>query len=422
MHQRLRHILVCMLLGLLFLPMLQQWWGLIEEKPLEGISKTYPKPLFSLSKWMEGTYQDSVLNYVSKHCGFHNSLIRLNNQYYYAVYATAQANGVIVGQSHALYDPTFIAAYTGTDFLGEDSIRAHMKRLVEFQKLLQIQGKFTLLVIVPGKATGLPEFLPKGTPPEGEHTNYKSFKRLADSLQFPFLDLIAWYRQQKDTSQYPLYPPGGIHWSQYCATLAADTLMGFISDLTKTELNRLTVTGVDWEPAKGEDNDINRGMNLLFPLPAPQMAYPRYTWKGIPPRFKILSIADSYYFRTFSSFTLPVFEASHQWFYFRELHFCGEKKNLPTEEVDLLQEVESQDIVMIFTSDRNLTDFGFGFIEKALPLLREAAVHRIIDEICLYDGWMQQMVDKATAEDVALDVVLRRDATWLLNEKLFGNL
>lgn len=421
MQKLLRNTLVILLFGLLFLPMAQLTVQLFEEPKLEGIGKSTYAPTLRWASWMDGTYQDTLTEYANQHCGFHSTMVRLNNQYYYSLFNTALANGVIIGKNHYLYDRAHIAAYTGTDFLGVDTLRARMQAIRDLRDILARKKIQLAVVFVPGKATGTPEFLPVGTPPAGQQTNYKSYLHFADSLGVPALDLIAWYQREKQTSPYPLYPSGGIHWSQYCAALAMDTLMGYLSDLMQTPLNRLKVTGVDWSwTPQGQDNDIDRGMNLLFPNSGYPMVYPNLKWTGVPPKFSVMTVGDSYYFKAFTDYSGAAFAKSYLWFYHNELHTWGNMVTRRNNEVDIIKEIESKDLIILYTADANLKLFSWGFVDEALaayrdPVRRAAEIARLSDVIRADSSWFQRVAAAAIDSQVPVDTMLRRNATFVLD-------
>jgi hypothetical protein len=420
MGKRLRYSLIFLMLGILFLPMLQQLLGIWREAPLFGIGDEAPKPKLTLQNWLETGYQDSMANYVNRNAAFHNSLVRLNNQLSYSLFRTAQANGVIIGKENCLYDRVHIDSYTGKDFLGEARIHQKIKLVAQLRDLLKKKGIELLVVMVPGKGTALPEYLPKGTPEAGVNTNYKSFAKLLDSLQMPYLDLIKWYHAQKAVSKYPLYPTGGNHWSEYCGTIAADTLLGFLEKFTGKELPRFEVKQVHYPlPASPIDDDINLGMNLVFHHQAPMMAYPELVWNDKPKKLHVLTIGDSFYFKMFTDFSGEAFESSHFWFYFREFHINGQRQTFRRHELDLRLEIESQDVVMLYMADPHLTDIGFGFVEETLkayhdPAWRRPRINRIRQDIQKDPAWMQKIADKAAAAGVPVDTMLERDAIWVL--------
>jgi hypothetical protein len=420
MQNKLHQILVALLFGILLLPITQLTVQLFVEPPLEGIGATSAAPSFKWANWMRGTFQDTLMDHATKHVGFHNTFVRLNNQYYYSLFNTALANHVIIGQDDYLYDIAHIRAYTGEDYLGEETLRNRMRDIHDLQEILLKKGIRLMVAFVPGKATGTPEHLPIGTAPAGKQTNYKTYLRFADSLGVPALDLIAWYQHEKKRSTFPLYPSGGIHWSQYCATIAMDTTLGFLSQLMQTPFNRMQIEDIEWSPTpRGQDHDIERGMNLLFPHRGSPMAYPKVKWTGIEPKFNVMTVGDSYYFKAFTDFSGACFAKSSLWFYHNELHTWGSMVPMHNEQVDVLKQIEAQDLIILFTADANLKEFSWGFVEDALrryrdPAWREPEITRLSNDIRNDANWMKLIAEKAMHDGVSVDSMLRRDAIHVL--------
>lgn len=420
MERRLRHTLIIAMLGLLLLPLAQQLLGLVQEAPLHGIGHVARKPQFSIENWFAGTLQDSLHEFATQQIGFEPSLVRLNNQLYYSLYHTAQANKVAIGKGGALYDPAQIESALGMDYAGNDALKAQLLNVTQLHEILKKKGIRFTVVLVPGKGIGLPHLIPECYPAPSPATNYSAIDRMADSLHLPTLDLIAWYNDAKATSNYPMYASTGNHWSEYCATLAADTLLGYLQAYTQTELNRIRIKKVHYPvSASVVDNDLNLGMNLIFTPPAPQMAYPELEYAGKPKKLRVLTIGDSFYSKMFHEFSGQVFEQSHFWFYFRELHRLEDLAVHPTAQVDIRKEIESQDVVLLYMVDSHLREMGFGFVEAALAAFqdrqwREKEIARISGDISKDSNWMGQIATKAAASGVPLDTMLRRDAIWVL--------
>ncbi|MFN8393363.1 MAG: hypothetical protein U0176_01675 [Bacteroidia bacterium] len=420
MERRLRHSLILLLLGLLLLPAAQQILGLVTEEPLHGINHVARKPQFSVRNWFAGTLQDSLLDFTTQQIGFEPSLVRLNNQLYYSLFHTAHANKVAIGKGGALYDPKQIESALGMDYAGTPALLANLLKFRQLQEILQKKNIRLAMVLVPGKGIGLPHLIPDGYPAPSPATNYNALKRMTDSLHLPYLDLINWYKDTKSTSNFPLYATTGNHWSEYCATLAADTLIGYLQAYTGTELNRIKVKSVHFPvPASIVDNDLNLGMNLMYTPPVPEMAYPEVEFTGRPRKLRVLTIGDSFYSKMFTEFSGDIFEQSHFWFYFRELHRREAPAALPTAQVDLRKEIESQDVILLYMVDSHLRELGFGFVEAAIAAFqdhpwREQEIARISKDISRDPNWIGQIATKASAIGVPLDTMLRRDAIWVL--------
>jgi hypothetical protein len=75
-----RKILLSWVLLLVTLPLLQHYFNIFKEPPLEGaIDKPAFHP-FTISDWLSGSFQNDQEIYLAANYGFHNTIVRLNNQ------------------------------------------------------------------------------------------------------------------------------------------------------------------------------------------------------------------------------------------------------------------------------------------------------------------------------------------------------
>ncbi|MCZ8286540.1 MAG: hypothetical protein O9353_13905, partial [Bacteroidia bacterium] len=145
---------------MMFLPMIQEKLHLKKEYPLKGDIKLPENIEFDKEDWFSGYYQEEKEKYINSAFGFRNQFVKLNNQIAYSMFRKAKANGVIIGKETYLYEQSYINAYTGTDFLGKDSIDHTIGRLKFISDTLNKLGKQLLVVFAAGKASFYPEYIP----------------------------------------------------------------------------------------------------------------------------------------------------------------------------------------------------------------------------------------------------------------------
>lgn len=213
--------------------MIQQVFEFKALEPLKGTVNNPEDATFSKKDWIDGTYQEKKELYINSMFGFRSFCIRLNNQIAFNFFNKAKANGVIVGKENYLYEESYINAYTGKDFLGEDSISHTLNRLKFISDTLSRLNKQLIIVFAAGKASYFPEYIPDKYLPILEKTNYKSLSDGAKKLGLNVIDFNKWFVENKNKSKYPLYPLQGVHWSTYGTTLAADSLIRKIEFLRK---------------------------------------------------------------------------------------------------------------------------------------------------------------------------------------------
>ena len=83
---------------LLFIPILQMQFSVVNVKPLNGAIKSVERPNINFSSWFSEDFQSQAEKYLNQIFGFRNWFVRLNNQVNYSLFNIAQAKGVIVGK------------------------------------------------------------------------------------------------------------------------------------------------------------------------------------------------------------------------------------------------------------------------------------------------------------------------------------
>ncbi len=356
---------------LLSLPIVQQLFLIFEIDRLNGSYDDPAKPEFTITAWFNEEYQTQVQNYLRYSIGFRPFFIRLHNQLDYSLFHHPNAAGLVIGKKGFLFEKTYIDAFFGWDFIGEDSIQAKVQKLEKLSGYLSEKGIITVVLLAPGKAAFYPEYIPDVFSNKARGTiNYEVFRDELFKRKINTLDFYAYFLENKEKSPYPLYPKTGIHWSEYAEFIVADSTIKFINSLSKERhipeliLNDvyLSLDMVD------SDDDIEKGMNLLFNIPDMEMAYPKFTVPvdttgGMP---RILAIGDSYYWGLFNLgyFKPNVFNMGEFWYYNRLRYTKNNRSSRDMKGVDPLEEVLKSDVVLIQSTDIKLPEFSFGFIDS----------------------------------------------------------
>jgi len=365
MAKGLKHLLFLMLMMLLWLLWVQQRFSVMEEWPLHGHSDSAPDAHFSMDSLLSGEFAESFERKLKEQTGLRGHLIRVRNQVYYSVFSIAKANAVVIGKNDVLLDVEYINAYYGTDFAGKDFLLEKMTKWKALQDALSAQGTHAVIVFAPGKASFFPEAFPDHLKRDfAPTTNYAYMRQLCDSLGVTYFDLKSYFHAMADTSRYPLFTRGGIHWSEYGAMMAQVRLGQELGELVGKPLDSVGLhIDLDIEP-RGTDNDIERGMNVLFDLKRDTMAYcvPLYMEQGHAPT--VLAIADSYYWNLFSNgFRDRLCRHGGFWYYFREAHPDFVYDHRPFAELDLRTEVLKNEVLMLLMTEPQLPRFGWGSVD-----------------------------------------------------------
>lgn len=369
-YKRLKQAVFIGIITLLFLPMIQHTFSFFKEKPLHGAFEISSKPALTKDGWFSGKYQEQQDKYVRENTGFRPGWVRIYNQWNYSLFNVAHAEGVIRGKEDCLYEESYIKAYYGMDFLGENRIQDITRMWKAIQDTLKGKGIQLTVIFAPGKASFYPEYIPDRYKSERKgNTNYKEFKEQFIKQDVSHIDMHSWFESMKPHSKYPLFPKSGIHWSVYGQYLAIDSIVNYVSYTCKTPIPHFVLEKmVESRTPKRDDDDIGKGMNLLWGIPEFTLAYPdfhpsRPPQKGDP---KVLVIGDSFYWGLFNSnVSTALFNNGEFWYYSEQIYPASYKKATWVKDQDLDKKLRENQVVFLLITDANLNSFSFGFLQLA---------------------------------------------------------
>lgn len=368
------HKILCIfILAVLLLPFIQGTFNLFKIRGLKGDIELAPNANFDFTAIYTSSYQQKKEKYLNDHFGFRNDAVRLRNQLYFSLFNKAKAKGVIIGKDYYLYEENYIKAYFGSDFIGEDSIKKRLQKLKFVQNALEKKGKTLLFIIAPGKGSFYPEYFPDEFKTyKKSTTNYEVYSKYLHDLNINNIDFNGYFIQQKNKSEYLLYPKYGIHWSHYGSCLAADSIIRFIEKIRNIDLRNLTWKKVNIENAHDIDVDIAKGMNLLYDTKFEKMAYPLIDETNDANYAKphLALIGDSFHWTLIDVGFLKSFANFNYWYYNKEVYHSKYEEPTSIEKIDFKKQIETNDIFIILSTDANLPNAGWGFIEQAYSQLQ----------------------------------------------------
>jgi hypothetical protein len=374
-----RALLVALLL-LLLLPAVQAKFKVVHVAPLGGYDATATPRRHPVLDWAglkANTYQFSLESYLESGLGFREWFIRLRNQVSYSIFRVARANHVVIGRDRVLYEDQPIHAYLGDDFVGKDVVQQRVQRFRVVQDTLAKRGKLLVFVAAPSKASYMPEYLPDSYRNRwpSHSTNYQAYAEAMRAAGVNFLDLSRAFRQWKDTTSYPLFPRGGIHWSLYGAALAGDTLLRYLEHQYHHDLRDYHVARGDvTRRPRDNDSDILKAMNLLWQPPAYLMAYPKVTFRPLKPgqqRPNLLLIGDSFNWLLIDPFIKEAFDSKRTrfWYYNSEVAWPEDRpEGHVVSALNRKQQYLSRDIIIVLFTEYNMTNLDGGFSDDAYTL------------------------------------------------------
>ncbi len=429
---RAKYILYVVIVVTLFLPLCQHFLPVFRVKPLEGSYVLKEKPAFSFHDYFNSRFQDDYNVYYEQHLGFRPLLVRINNQIAFSCFNMALAQDVILGKKGSLYEAFYIKAYLGREFTGTEKWDRYAGKLKAISDSLDRTGTTLLVVFAPGKGTFFPEYIPdKFKPWLKDTTNQEYLMKRLEEKGIRFMDANRWFVQMKNSSPYPLYPKTGIHWSHYGAALFMDSIVNYMERVKGKEMvdfgwSEVKLSNVLRDP----DEDIARGMNLLFGVPHYAMPYPEFYFRENPSTFKpvVITIADSYYWNLHGDgITQKIYARDKFWYYFQAAH-GPYPNNQMVKDLDIASELKSADFVILMATDATLSRFDFGFTDHVYDLITEEGRRAASERAALITeaernirnnkDWMELIKEKAVKRNVTVDEMIHLDAVWMVDKQL----
>ncbi len=366
-------ILFSVLLVALTLPALQVFYPVFEEKPLNGVFIEQELPNFNTDNWFNFEFQHKIDKYLDQNFGFRPSFIRLFNQLQYSIFSSTQAAGVVIGKDNYLFENWYISAYTGSRFVGEDLINAKVEKLAQIKDTLEKYNTKLIIVLAPGKGHYYPEYIPDYYDQKFDKTNYQYYKESLNKTSIEVFDANNWFTNMKDTINYPLFTKTGTHWSDYGATLAADSLLKMIEKELQYRIPHFYWNEIEFSNnPRNADNDLEKLMNLYFKIEQPLMAYPlcyNDTNKTDFQKLDAIVIADSFFWQFFNGPFAWSFNDIKYWYYFGSVFPDNYSSKTTTDDIDIIEQLKSRELLIIMASTANLYEFGSGFIEEMDSLM-----------------------------------------------------
>ncbi len=422
-------IIICVIIFIiLFINIIQIVFKPFHIYPLNGSIKTTDTALFTWKNWLESEFQSTKENEIKINHGLSNVFIKLKNQTEFSLFKKLNANGVILGKENCLYELNYIKAYTGEDFIGEDSINKIITRVKLIQDTLEKYNKKILLVFCPGKASYFPEYIPgEFLKNRKKQTNINTFIKYSKKHQVRYLNLFDYFNAAKDTSKIPLFVKTGIHWTEYGDALVLLKLNAFFKDefgfnQPKIEISEIEIS----KNPHGRDYDIAGGLNLLFSFDTPLLYYPKLKISQKPRNMPNgIVIADSYYWGIFGkSQSSYIFDNNDFWYYNKEVYnnkILGTKN---PEELDINEEINKNNVFVIMATEATIHTFGWGVINRLYDAITkkqsqfsninryEERVNYWVNYILKDKKWLSDLRLRAEKSGISLDSAIKQDAIY----------
>lgn len=380
-------IVLFALLGILaFLPMAQEHLHLFDLKQLVGVMVEAKKPELTKENYVSGQYQQQMEAYARQNFGFHESIIRLYNQYLYDFYRKTYNEEIIPGRDGWFYYQQNVNDYYGTEMYrwqaNVDEARATYDRearlMWKLRGVLHDYDKEFLMFMAPEKGFLYPEHLPKRQIDTTTINARLYYSQKFDEYNFPYIEMTKWFQaiKEADTVPYILIPQSGAHWS-FSSVIAADSLFRFMGSLKNEKLGTLKVGPLreSSEQTKIGDYDLENTLNLWRTVShkGEKLLDAEVTVISDSTTVKpnVLFVGNSYLFRM--NYFVPfedMFSYTDYWFY-NSTAYYGEHYALKRSvwEIDFLQRLMDADYIVWFTTGNQMYKVSYGFVERALMTL-----------------------------------------------------
>lgn len=413
--------MLLIILSVTSLSLFQFEFHFYEEEPLNGVFSTSSFQPFTVKSYLDESFQKSYDIYFNDSLGFKGFFVRVNNQVKYSLFSKTNAKDVVIGKDNYLFEGGYIREFLGLNFTGKEKIQKKVNQIKQIQNELSHQNVIFLPVFAPGKATYFSEYIPhKENEKKKDSTNYNTYIDLFKSDNVKYLDFNSIFLNIKSKVKYPLYPKGGIHWTDYGVSIALDSLKEFLESNSGIKLGKIHYEGFE-APEKpiNPDDDIALSMNLLFEYDHFQMYYPKYSFEiKNQPKPKLLVIGDSYGFNILNSeATKNLFSKVELWYYFKTIHPARESKIREVKELNIKQEIKEFDVVLLLSTESNIYKYGFGFLDEYLKSNdknEEAELVKQIEKIKENKEWYNNVKNQAEERGISVDSMLVRSAKYWL--------
>ena len=425
--------LFALLMVLLFVPVIQQIWRPFSIRRLDGATVKTEKPTLTYDCYKDMSYQAQLEKYVAENFGFHESVIRLYNQYLW-MFRKTYAFDVTIGKDKWLYPKKCVqdhyrqVSYEAENVNDDASLKMKLdkdiERLKKVQDMLEQRGTKMFLLICPAKDVIYPEHLPtNGNFVMGDAL--RAVEYVPNALAehgINYVDMCDWFLKIKDTVSYPLFPMRAMHWSDIACIHAADSVIRYMEQLTGKNMPNLKIGPMYPDETVYPDGDLEQSMNLLWGIRPPfQNYYAKVETDAdsTAQKLNLLTIGDSF-FKNWN-YTLPmkdVFNAYPYYFYYSTVYFDPDHSHVS--QVNLMEELDRADIVMLSYSATQLYEINRGFLSQAL--LQLSAKHPSnLDEILKdikqtmesNEPWFALLKEKAEKQGKPLEQVMDEDARYV---------
>ena len=381
-----RALPIAAFLLLLALPGLQMRYRFVPEVALNGVRVEPRKPPLTLSGWWQGDFQSQAEAWFDDRIGFRGHAVRTDSQIGLSLFREASSNAVdrvILGHRMMLYTDIYVTTYDGLDPFLDQDLQTAVVGLRDLQDALARRGTAFAFLIAPNKAAIYPEYLPEGfVHPAGQRlpTAYERMLPMLRNAGVHVVDGHAILKGEKSRSPYPLFPPGGVHWNRYAASVVlreAWQHLGQQLGRPLVDLRHRAMALADTPSLTDEEADATGLLNAWrvghadWRFPRPDLFIDD---GGDAFRPKLMVVGDSFWHVPASIIENLGMVAPRSGFLY---YFNRPGGPMGAAAEDIIQgvswtDVLTADAIIIETNESGIGHAGWGFVPQALKRLRRA--------------------------------------------------
>lgn len=331
-----------------------------------GVEESLPQDTVS---WRDGSAQAEFERNLIDKSLIRTYLLRVRNQYQYSLFGKINAHNIY--QFGDYFFRFYMYGFNeDQNFIGADSLQKKVNALQQFQTLLGDNIPI-ITIIAPSKVRYYKHLLPTIYHTKTHETNYDYLLADLRKAKLPFIDFNAYFLQHR--SERPaLFGKGGTHWSKYATALAMDSLVSYISALKHTEYNSFSYTTTDIHGFDVDDLDIALLRNLVAKPKDKNLRGVHITSKNQHKKINAVIVGDSYFLTIqHTGIRHCIFSDASDYHYYFSRTYDKNYNEHPISYAKIKEQLKQADCVILLTDIVNIEQFGFGFPEKMLPMMRE---------------------------------------------------
>jgi len=382
----------------LLIPGLQIKSTLLKEVPLYGVEGKAGNPVFTLSGYLDKSFQQSKTAWFKQQFGLRSYLVRSYNQLLYSVFNKTPANQTTaIGKNGQLFKKDYIREFYSPREYKKEKYLSHIDQYKRLHAELSKRDVFSTLLLTPNKVSIYPDELsPYFTRSETlRNKNYATFVSHLKKSGVTFVDGLEISKIKSKTKskrfEPSLFCKTGHHWNDLGAYYTADVLKDTIEKETRFRFGsafepKLEFISTDDDATKaitlfhGHDHDLSRLLNIWFPpltKEIPHIVFPnRNTVKSGP---KVLIIGDSYNYMLCEVLSRAGIFSELDLFYYMNtrINYPSGKKS-PINRATLQTFIESRDIIVFSYAEHRVPNGDFNSISQLLSFYTD-------NKICFQD-------------------------------------